>query len=628
MIEDFHFIRPLWLFAVIPLLIIYGLLLRRKLSSHNWHNEVDSALLPFLLITQHKKNNYVSILIFFIAGLLALIAIAGPSWEKLPQPVFKKQSALIIVLDLSRSMDAVDIKPNRLTRAKFKIADILKRRREGQTGLIVYAANTYTVSPITEDTATIDALLPSLSTDIMPAEGNNTSDALSKAVELLHNAGFNQGDILLVTDSLQTSAKQNMDTMTDLGFRVSMLAVGTTDGAPIPLDDGGFLKDGMGRVIVAKLESTKLRSLIESNNGLYSPLTIDDSDIETLMPLVNISAMEGESLEVKIETDIWREFGPWLLLIVLPLAALAFRRGYLIFAVLFILPIAKPAHALSLNELFTSDNDRAMTLFNDDKFEDAAKLFDDKQWKAAAWYRVRQYQLAINLLENYDTAEAHYNRGNALTRQDEISKAIEAYSKAIELDPNHEDAKYNKALLENRQNDDEPNQESPEGANPEQQEEDESKESEAASGGDASQMNPEPQSQDQQQDATDTSENPSDGEQQTQSEPAESDEQNQPSAQSTAQDQPEKEQEQQQDQSQDRQQVEPNQKQEQKALERNNNEDAQTDEEGNQEANSNEQQPLSDQTVEQWLNKVPDDPGGLLRRKFKYLYKKQQENIN
>ncbi|MBL4711933.1 MAG: VWA domain-containing protein [Gammaproteobacteria bacterium] len=629
MIEQFHFIRPLWLIAIIPLLIICGLLLRRKLSSHNWHKEVDPALLPYLLITQNKKNNYIAILCFFTAGIFALLAMAGPSWEKLPQPLFKKQAALIIALDLSHSMDAVDLKPSRLTRAKFKIADILQRRHEGQTGLIVYAATTYTVSPVTEDTATIDALLPSLSTDIMPAEGNNTSHALNKAVELLHNAGFNRGDILLVSDALQASVQQNMDMVADLGFRVSMLAVGTTDGAPIPLDDGGFLKDGMGKVIVPKLEATKLRSIITSNNGLFSQLSIDDSDIESLMPLIDISAIEGESLEVEIETDIWRELGPWLLLVVLPLAALAFRRGYLIFAVLFILPIAKPAHALSLNELFTSDNDRAMALFKDEEYEDAALLFDNEQWKAAALYRIRQYQLSIDLLENFDTAKAHYNRGNALTRQDEITKAIEDYSKAIELDPDHEDAKYNKALLEKRQDEDEQNQESQEGANPEQQEEDESKDSEAASGGDASQMNPEPQDEDQPQENTEASPSPPDNEPQAENEPTENDEQGQPSSQSSAQNEPEQEtseQGQQQDQQQNQQQDE--QQQEQQAVEQDDNNEAQADEETNQETDSDEQQPLSDQTVEQWLNKVPDDPGGLLRRKFKYLYKKQQENID
>lgn len=329
MMEQFHFIRPLWLLASLPWLLVCGMFLRRHLLEHNWKTVVDQQLLPHLLVDQPANPSRRPIALLFLAGMLGVLAMAGPSWEKLPQPVFKKQSALLIALDLSRSMDAVDIKPSRIVKARYKISDILQRRKEGQTGLIVYASDPFTVSPLTDDAATIDSLLSSLSTDIMPAQGRNTRKALESAAELLNNAGFDRGDILLVTSEIEESTLTTLNALRDRGFRTSVLAVGTVSGGPIPLEDGGFIKDAKGQPVVAKLNSSQLKSLVKSTGGLFTPLSIDDRDIDHLMPLIEVGQYKGEELETEIETEIWREFGPWLLLALLPLAAFAFRRGYL-----------------------------------------------------------------------------------------------------------------------------------------------------------------------------------------------------------------------------------------------------------------------------------------------------------
>lgn len=595
MIEQFHFIRPAWLLALLPLLMLCGMLFRRHLLKNNWKTVVDEALQPHLLIDRPVNPNILPVLTLFFAGLLAILAMAGPSWEKLPQPVFKKHAALMIVLDLSRAMDAIDLKPDRITRARFKITDILQRREEGQTGLIVYAADPYTVSPLTEDTATIDALLDSLSTDIMPADGHDTGKALLKAAELLENAGFDRGDVLLVTGSIEKSAEPTIQELHAQGYTVSLLAVGTENGGPILLEEGGFIKDQQGQPVIARLDMAELHRVMESGDGLFTPISIDDSDIDYLMPLIEIGQYKGEEVETDIETDIWREFGPWLLIVLLPLAALAFRRGCLVIALCIFIPWPQPASALDWDEWFVSANQRALKLFEQDKFEEAAELFDDVQWKASAYYRARQYQLSINILEDINTADAHYNRGNALTRQNEISKAIEAYSAALELDPEHEDAKYNKELLEQQQK-------KQEGKRPEEQEEDESKESQAADDGDL-EATP---GQDEQ---SDESGKPSPNEQQSQSETESTEEQAEEASPKN---------EQQDESSQQTTEVDTgagnpkNQSGQEEQLER-------------QESNDQKEE-LSEQAYEEWLNKVPDDPGGLLRRKFKYLHGKQKKN--
>ena len=159
-IADFHFIRPYWLLTLIPWLGVLVLTARHKLQQGNWSKVCDEALLPFILQQKAVNRSRVSLTMGGLASLLAIGALAGPTWERLPAPVFRNDSALVIALDLSRSMDAADIKPNRLVRARYKIADILKQRKDGQTALLVYAGDAFTVTPLTDDTDTIAVWLP------------------------------------------------------------------------------------------------------------------------------------------------------------------------------------------------------------------------------------------------------------------------------------------------------------------------------------------------------------------------------------------------------------------------------------------------------------------------------------
>ena len=160
MIEQFHFLRPWWLLALVPHVAITWLLIRGRYDSGNWRTVIDPRLLPHVL-SDSKRKTHASIrgVLATVAGL-AIIALAGPTWEKRQQPVFDQQTSLVVALDLSRSMDVADIKPTRLTRARHKIADILNQREEGQTALVVYAADAFAVTPLTHDADTILALLP------------------------------------------------------------------------------------------------------------------------------------------------------------------------------------------------------------------------------------------------------------------------------------------------------------------------------------------------------------------------------------------------------------------------------------------------------------------------------------
>jgi Ca-activated chloride channel family protein len=198
----FHFIRPYWLLALIPLLIITRLLFKHKLQSGNWINVCDEALLPYILQKKPIKQSRLSLVGLSLASLLTIFSLAGPTWERIPSPAFRNDSGLVIALDLSRSMEAADIKPSRLIRARYKIEDILKARKDGQTALLVYAGDAFTVTPLTNDNATIASQLQALSPDIMPSAGSNMTLAVEKAIALLKQAGLQKGMILVITDSV------------------------------------------------------------------------------------------------------------------------------------------------------------------------------------------------------------------------------------------------------------------------------------------------------------------------------------------------------------------------------------------------------------------------------------------
>ncbi|PLX81675.1 MAG: hypothetical protein C0617_16420 [Desulfuromonas sp.] len=455
---QFHFLRPAWLLALLPL----GLLLwwgwRRRSGGGNWEAVCEAHLLPHLLIGGPGGGRRKSLAALAAGGLLAIVALAGPAWEKLPRPVLRDQSALVIALDLSRSMDAADLKPSRLERARYKVADILRQRREGQTGLVVYAGEAFVLSPLTPDTETIAAHLSSLETALMPAQGSRADLALERAGELLRQAGVARGGVLLVTDGIR--GDRVFDAAADFaaeGHRLAVLGVGTPEGAPIPAQ-GGFLKDAAGSIVLPRLEADTLRKLTVAGGGVYRTITPDDGDLEALLPLFAPGRLGGNVEETVLKADAWREAGPWLLLPLLPLAALAFRRGVLTILPLALMPLTLlplPAQAIDLSGLWLRQDQQAARALEKGEASAAAEGFTDPAWKGAAHYRAGEYQEAEQALQGLAAADALYNRGNALARLGRYPQALEAYEKALEKDPDHADAAHNRDLvrkeLENQQ---------------------------------------------------------------------------------------------------------------------------------------------------------------------------------
>lgn len=497
-VAEFHFLRPYWFIAIIPLLVLLWMLAKRHLINKHWESVCDPALLPYILVGKTGTKKYTNISLTGLVCLLVVVALAGPTWERLPQPVFQKESALVIAMDLSLSMYADDIKPTRLEHARFKISDLLTLRKEGQTALIVYAGDAYTVTPLTDDIKTIKSQLTALSPAIMPAPGSNTATAIEKSTELLKQAGISKGHILLVTDEVDVKHEASLTEANARGYKVSILGIGTEEGAPVRMNDGGFLKDRAGTIVIPRLNQQTHRQLAGAGGGYFEKSQLSDGDIERLNRLFNAGLESNSETESEFETDRWHEFGPWIVLLIIPIVAFGFRRGYLALFVCLLINNPDEAIAFEWNDLWLNKDQQAMRALDNEQADVAAEMFQDKEWKAAAKYRTGDYAAVEELLNEYQDQRSNYNRANALARQGRFEDAIAAYDQVLETEPKHEDAIYNRDLLK-KELEKQQQQQSDQDSDQKQQQDSESKDKQQQSGS-------EQQDKDQQQDEQSQSE--------------------------------------------------------------------------------------------------------------------------
>ncbi len=598
MFDEFHFLRPLCLLAFIPLVALIHFWVKKTRGRSKWLSAINSDLLSVLIEENAKSSGTWLKAALLFALAVTVVGLAGPTWEKLPQNVEQKNDALVIMLDLSLSMLAEDIKPSRVVKAKQKVIDILRLRKEGLTGLIVYAGEAHSVVPLTDDNATIENLLVALGPTMMPVFGSNPEHAMTLAVELFSNAGMQEGRVLIISDGIDDI--DAVSKFRNSAFPISVIGVGTPQGAPIPIDLPGqarrYINDPSNDRVIVRLEEDNLVQIANQSFGRYARLSVGEQDISRA--LSTSLPTEDASIKVEREFDTWADQGHWVTLLLLPLVLLGFRRG-----VLACLPIAlalqiapTPSYAqtatpagqsiensrgFSATQTFGDlwdgawlrDDQRGYQALAEGDTAKAATLFTDPKWKAAADYKNGDWQRALNGFSakkdsgrqrssREDRFNTAYNKGNALAHLGQYDKAIEQYDDALSINPNDEDAAFNRDLIEELRE------------QQQQQEQDQQKQGE------------EEQQQQEGQDSSENSESQPNQEQ-------ESSEQQQDS-ESENQDQPTEEEQQRQ-------------------------EDEAESQEQESEANRDEKQ----EALEQWLRRVPDNPGGLLKRKFQYETKQR-----
>ncbi|MCK8132383.1 VWA domain-containing protein [Pseudoalteromonas sp. 2CM28B] len=621
---DFTFIRPAVLWLLIPALALFFIaFIKHKKQSAD--NLIAPHLAPFIM---NESNTKASQPLWLVAVFccLAIIFSAGPSFEEKQVPVFQSKSARVIVMDMSYSMYSTDIAPNRLMQSRFKALDMIELFKEGDTALVAYAGSAFTISPLTNDATTLTNLIPSLSPDIMPDKGSNVLAGLDMAKELLTQAGYIDGDIILVTDGIDQEEQSDITSFTsNSSYRLNIYGVGTEQGAPIKLPEGGFLKDSYGQIVIPTINISRLKSLATRSGGKFALYQPSSSDIATFAPSAN-----SELLKDEIQSHaLWRiDAGIYGLLILLPLGLYLFRSAAFVgaFLVLSVLP-TQQASALELPSFLKNTDQQALDAYKNKDFERAANA-DSSSLKGSALYQQGNFDAALEAFSKDKSATGFYNYANALAKSGQLEQAIDAYKQAQTLQPNFSEAADNQALVEqlleqqqqqqqegdsqdNQQQSDQSEQQNNQQSDQSQQGENSDSQSEQSQG---------EQSQDQQGEPSDESDTEQD--QQSAESGSQSDKQNEPELET----QPQANQEQKQPEQTNEEQAENTQPQtaQQQTLTDEQKQNAQQQAAQAQASELTNEEKEKAQQLNQLLRKVPDDPAILLRNKMQLEAQKRQ----
>lgn len=328
MLQSFHFLRPLWLLALPLLWALAVWLARRRGREGNWAQLIDPVLLPGLRLDSGTIGAPVAPWLA-LAWTLAALALAGPCWERDAAPAYRAGAAWVLVLDLSSSMMAADVAPNRLTRARYALDDLLGAAQDARVGLVVFSAEPYTVTPLTEDVATVRALLQPLAPEIMPSAGDRLAPALEKAGQLLNQAQSRDQHIIVLTDGFEdpAAAFAAAQKLKSKGICLSVIGIGTRNGAPQPQAEGGFAKDAQGQARLARLDADLVQHLASVGGGTYADLGGVQNLIGGLQAQHQISGASAAAKDVQVAR--WRDAGVWFLPLLMMTAALLSRRGWL-----------------------------------------------------------------------------------------------------------------------------------------------------------------------------------------------------------------------------------------------------------------------------------------------------------
>jgi Ca-activated chloride channel family protein len=594
-----QWLRPFWLVLLPLLLWLLWQLWHRQRRAGRWQMLLPPAFHKVLLSGGNRRVSRLPWVALGLSWLLCLLALLGPSWQHVEQSTQKRADPLVVMLDMTPSMLAGDVQPNRLEHAKRKVLDLLEARHDAQTGIVLYAGSAHTLVPLSDDLGTARNLLESVKPAIMPEAGRRADLAVTKALALLDQGSQGKGRLLLITSALDDQERQGIRrALGKNSGRLEILGVGSAQGAPIAQEGGGFLKDAQGGILLPRLDSGGLRRFANELGGDYLRSRLDETDLRDLGLLQDTESLR-DSEPTQLET--WADQGYWLLLPLLLLAACAGRRGWLFCLPLLLMMGPRPSYALEFNDLWLRADQQGERLLQQHKAAEAADTFSDPKWQGQALYQAGDYAGAANRFATGNSAADHYNRGNALARSGELEAALDAYDQALERQPDLPQALKNKALVEDLLKQQQQQEK-------EQQQKDKQQQKQQGKKG-------------QQQQPEQNPGNEADKDQPSQQNPSnQQDDQNKPQDSQQAGQQGGK-----QDAKADHQSDQAGGEGDSKAAK------AEQKEGGKPQADDGQQQHLGAeqrQAMEQWLRQIPDDPGELLRRKFWYEQQQRQEPRN
>ncbi|HAT8490289.1 TPA: VWA domain-containing protein, partial [Vibrio vulnificus] len=440
--SELIFLEPKWLFGLIALPVAW-LFWRFKRQASQGPVAAHLSQTP----TKGAKNAR-SILLWLLAWVIAILALASPSWQHTTRPSFNSHQNRVLVMDMSQSMYAQDIAPSRLKQARYKALDLLPQWKEGNTALIAYAGDAYLLSPLTNDSQTLANLIQNLSPDIMPYQGSRLTSALVLAKAQLEKAGAAKGDIIVISDDIDDQELQAaLKLVANSAIRVSILGIGTPNGSPIPLPNGSLLTSSTGQVVVAKSDFNNMAALAQKTGGYFAPIQFSNQDVVEIAAATQAnSEMHQAKADNTQQSEVRENGGYWLLPLLLLAGLSLFRRGFVWMVLVLSLPLAQipRAHASA----FLTADQQGKSLFDQGQYKAAAEQFSNPQWKGSAAYKAGEYEQAATLFAQSDSAESLYNLGNALAQNGQYDDALEAYQKALAKNPNLKQAQTNREIVE------------------------------------------------------------------------------------------------------------------------------------------------------------------------------------
>jgi Ca-activated chloride channel family protein len=301
--DELHLLRPLWLWTLVPALLIWLGLWRLQDRVADWKKLIDPHLLEHLLVGGRRRRRLRPIHLTLILWILCAVALAGPTWEREPSPFADDQAGLMVLLKANTTMNATDVQPSRLERSKHKLTDLLERREGAATGLIVYAGSAHLVMPLTRDRRIVTAMAAEISPEIMPVEGDALVEALDQAARVFDRAGV-PGSILVVADAVSPSQIDAVSTDAPQ-LPVQFLAVSPPDA---PLESG-------------------LQEAARALNATVTRLTVDQNDVERI---ARTAQTEFRAAAMDEGGENWKDAG-YLLVPVIALIGLAWsRKGWVV----------------------------------------------------------------------------------------------------------------------------------------------------------------------------------------------------------------------------------------------------------------------------------------------------------
>ena len=450
-----HWLRPwaLWGLPAALLLLAWG---RRRGGGAVPRGVIDEALLPHLLVRGGQAGWLRPGDTLAAAVACFSIGLAGPAWQRQPAPLALEQAPLVLVLDLSGAMDAADLPPSRLERARAKLHRLLAERGDAPTGLVVYAGSAHLVLPPTQDRGVLATYLDALATPLMPRPGQAPAEALALALDWAGRSPAPGTVLFLTADWPAADLARAQALLAASRQRLIVWAMGTVEGGPLRDADGRLRTDAQGRSRQARLDVAGLEALRERTGASLVAVSQDDSD------RVRVQALIARHRAEAIEQDParrWRDQGGWFVWPGLLALLASFRRGWSIraqgqgtaaaavSALLLAAALAAPsgpaaaqAGALAADGAtwrqcvvgwwLTPDQQGRWWLERGEPAR-AARHFADPFWRGIAHARAGQWPQAAEAFALVDSPAAWFNQAQALARAGRHVDAVAAYDQAL-----------------------------------------------------------------------------------------------------------------------------------------------------------------------------------------------------